>query len=78
LPGTGWDVIGEDAAAGAAGAGCASAAAGSVSSATMAVEARWFDRIVVIESFLRLRLSPIWKRVVAGHAPDGRGGQAAQ
>src|SRR5208282_2289450 len=58
LPGTGCDVIGEDApAGGAAGAGdcvgCASAAAGSANSAMMAAEAKWLDRIVFIESFLR-------------------------
>src|SRR5271165_7272856 len=58
LPGTGWEVIGEDAAAGGAAgtgdwAGCVSAAAESASSATTAAEARWLDRIVFIESFLR-------------------------
>src|ERR1700720_2434617 len=58
LPGTGWEVIDEDAAAGGAAgggdwAGCASAAAESASSATTAAEARWLDRIVFIESFLR-------------------------
>ena len=56
--GTGWEVIGEDAAAGGAAgtgdwAGCASAAAESASSATTAAEASWLDRIVFIESFLR-------------------------
>jgi hypothetical protein len=66
LPGTGRDVIGEDAAAGwLAGAGdcvsSASAAAGSASSATTAAEARWLDRIVFIEYFLGLTLSAIWK-----------------
>src|SRR5271169_1060521 len=82
LPGTGWDGIGGDAAAGGrvgAGdwAGCASAAAGSVSSATMAAEARRLDRIVFIEAFLGLTLSAISKGVM-GHAADGPGGQAAQ
>jgi hypothetical protein len=66
LPGTGGDVTGEDAAAGGAAgagdwAGCARAAAGSASSATMAAEPRWLDRIVFIESFLVLTLSAIWK-----------------
>ena len=84
LPGTGWEVIGEDAAAGGAAgagdwAGCASAAAGSASSATTAAEARWLDRIVFIGSFLGLMLSPIWKDVVGARAgPAGLGGQAAQ
>src|SRR5271167_1843203 len=73
LPGTGWDVIGEDAAAGgAAGAGdcvgCASAAAGSANSAMMAAEAKWLDRIVFIESFLGLTLSAIWRGVVGARA----------
>jgi hypothetical protein len=73
LPGTGCDVIGEDAAAGgAAGAGdwvgCANAAAGSANSATMAAEAKWLDRIVFIESFLGLTLSAIWKGVVEARA----------
>ena len=75
LPGTGWDVIGEDAAAGgAAGAGdcvgCASAAAGNANSAMIAAEAKWLDRIVFIESFLGLTLSAIWKGV--GGARAGR------
>src|SRR5271166_3596200 len=75
LPGTGWDVIGEDAAAGGvAGAGdcvaCANAAAGSANSAMMAAEAKWLDRIVFIVSFLGLTLSAIWKGVVG--APAGR------
>src|SRR5271166_5520585 len=73
LPGTGWDVIGEDAAAGGAGGagdcvGCASAAAGSANSAMMAAEAKWLARIVFIESFLGLTLSAIWKGVVGARA----------
>src|SRR5271166_6706849 len=73
LPGTGWGVVGEDAAAGgAAGAGdcvgCASAAAGSANSAIMAAEAKWLDRIVFIESFLGQTLSAISKGVVGARA----------
>jgi hypothetical protein len=73
LPGTGWDVIGGDAAAGGAGGagdwvGCANAGAGSANSAMMAAEAKWLDRIVFIESFLGLTLSAIWQSVVEAHA----------
>jgi hypothetical protein len=84
LPGTGCDVIGEDGAAGgAAGAGdcvgCASAAAGSANSVMMAAEAKWLDRIILIESFLGLTLSVIWKGVVgASRRQAGPSGQAAQ
>jgi hypothetical protein len=84
LPETGWDAIGEDAAAGgAADAGdcvaCANAAAGSANSAMIAAEAKWLDRIVFIESFLGLTLSAILEgrcrdtRRQAG--PNGQTGQ---
>src|SRR5580700_6735542 len=80
LPGTGCDVIGEGAAAGAGDwVGCASAAAGSANSAMMAAETKWLDRTVFIESFLGLTLSAIWKGVVEARA--GRlapGGKPAQ
>jgi hypothetical protein len=71
LPEMGCDAIGEDAAAGGVvgaedWADCASAAAGSASSARMAAQAKWLDRIVFIESFLSLMLSRDWKGAVAG------------
>jgi len=45
----------------------------------MAVEAKWLDRMVFIESFLGLTLSAIWKGVVEARAGRaGPGGQAAQ
>jgi hypothetical protein len=71
LAGTGW-VIGEDAAAGGAAgagdwAGCASAAAESASSATTAAEARWLDRIDLIESFLRSVVRDLGRVAAVAH-----------